>query len=184
MIQGRRLSKQELHERLAADRARLLKFMTDADQGRIRRAWLAVKLYRWSQYHYGQGRRTLGRLIWQLNLTLTGADLNPIADFGPGLVVPSPLGVTLYAVAGRDLTAHAQTVLGGGRSRKDIGAGPGRPLLGDNVTLGHGAMVLGPVRVGDAADIGPGCVVMHDVAANSRLAVALPEPTMRGEKRG
>jgi serine O-acetyltransferase len=184
MILGRRLSSQELRYLLAADRARLLEFMGETDAGRIRHAWHAVKLYRWSQYHYGRGRRSLGRLLWQINLTLTGADINPISDFGPGLVVPSPLGVTLYGVAGNNFTAHAQTVLGGGRSRNDIEAGPGRPLLGNDVTLGHGAMVLGPVRVGDGADIGPGCVILADVAERTHVAVPSPQMTPRGTGRG
>ena len=184
MILGRKLSRDEMQALLNADHARLLEFMGEVDPSRIRRAWLAVKLFRWSQYQYGLGRRSLGRLLWQINLTLTGADLNPISDFGPGLVLPSPLGVTLYGVAGCNLTAHAQTVLGGGRSRKDIGAGPGRPLLGNDVTLGHGAMVLGPVKVGDEVNIGPGCVVLDDVKKQTRLAVSLPDMILRGAGRG
>jgi serine O-acetyltransferase len=184
MILGRRLSHQELQALLVADHKRLLEFMDETDAGRIRRAWLAVKLYRWSQYFYGQGRRSIGRLLWQINLTLTGADINPISDIGPGLILPSPLGVTLYGVVGRNLTAHAQTILGGGRSLKDIGAGSGRPLLGNDVTLGHGAMVLGPIRIGDGAEIGPGCVVLDDVAEQTVLSVVSPQITPRGAARG
>lgn len=182
MIFGRKLSSDDLRRLLEADHLALVTFLGDEDSRRLAHAFRAVKLYRWAQFHYGQGRRGLGRLIWQANLTLTGADISPISDFGPGLVVPCPLGVTLFGVAGNNLTVHGQAVLGGGVSRRDIGAGSGRPLLGNDVELGHGAMVLGPVLVGDCAKIGPGCVVMQDVAPHTTLRAPPPIKRAREER--
>lgn len=179
VIGGRRLAIDETRALLRADRQQLLSLMTGADQARIARSWRAVWFYRWSQYHYGRGRRNIGRLFWHANLFLTGADVSPVSDFGPGLVIVSPQGVTLFVVAGTNLTVHAQTAVGGGRSNADIGAGPGRPLLGDHVVLEHGAVVLGPVKIGDRARIGAGCVVMTDVAPDTTLEVAPPEFAQR-----
>lgn len=182
MILGRKFSRNDLHGLLAADYLGLVTYLGNEDPRRLIHAFRAVKLYRWAQFHYGQGRRGLGRLIWQANLTLTGADISPISDFGPGLVVPCPLGVTLFGVAGNNLTVHGQAVLGGGMSRRDIGAGPGRPLLGNDVVLGHGAMVLGPVLVGNSTEIGPGCVVMQDVAPYTTLRAPPPVKQARKER--
>jgi serine O-acetyltransferase len=101
------------------------------------------------------------------------------ADLGGGLRVLHPtLGavVSAYTVAGRNL------VLVGGNC---IGARPGTSYgdltLGDDVTLGANAVVLGPVRVGARANIGAGAVVVDDVPDDA-TAIGVPA-TARVRKR-
>jgi serine O-acetyltransferase len=86
------------------------------------------------------------------------------ADVGPGLLILHPsLGVVVSgsAIVGKDL------VLTGGNC---IGARPGVRagdlIIGDNVTLGANAVVLGPVRVGSNVTIGAGAVVIDDAGDN------------------
>lgn len=119
----------------------------------------------------------MARFLWHLNLMLTGADMPPVTRIGAGFVIDSPLAMGLIGRAGRNLTVHAHAVVGGKRSRRDVGAGPGQALLGNDVELECGAIVIGPVVVGDGARIGPGAVVMRDVPAGS--AVQAPAPRVR-----
>jgi serine O-acetyltransferase len=141
-------------------------------------SYQAVFLYRWARYWFNRGNRLPARFLWHLNLVLTGADMPPVTRIGAGFVMDSPLGTTgLIGTAGRNLTVHAHVVVGGSMSRRDVGAGPGQALLGNDVELECGAIVMGPVMVGDGARIGPGAVVMRDVPAGG--AVQAPAPRVR-----
>jgi serine O-acetyltransferase len=166
----------ETRARMRADRARLEAHCAAAGDtirpGRLAAPRTCVALYRVSRFCYARGWRARARLLWQLNLWLTGADLSPLADLGPGLVVIHPVAVTLVGSAGRDLTVEGWGGLGGGLELRDVGAGPGLPLLGDSVRLAHGAMVLGAVRIGDRATIGAGCTVTDDVPADHVVSSA------------
>ena len=57
--------------------------------------------------------------------------------------------------------------------RGDIGAGDGLPMIGDDVVIGYGASVLGPVRVGDHAVVGAHALVIKDLPAGAS-AVSRP----------
>lgn len=137
-------------------------------------SYQAVFLYRWARYWFSRGNRLLARLLWHLNLVLTGAEITLVTRIGGGFVIDSPLATGLLGRAGRNLTVHAHVVVGGSMSRRDVGAGPGQALLGDDVELECGAIVIGPVVVGDGARIGPGAVVMRDVPAGSSVRAPAP----------
>lgn len=161
-------SRAETLARLAQDRERLRGYM--ATDPRMASGWLwanpsyqAVWLHRWSRYFFCRGNRWLARLLWHLNLMLTGADLSPISDVKGGFLMVSPLCVVWVGSAGRNLTLLGQGGCGGGLSRADIGAGPGLPVFGDDVVLGVGAMVLGAVRIGNGARLGARCAVTDDI---------------------
>ncbi|MBI2800516.1 MAG: hypothetical protein HYX63_09595 [Gammaproteobacteria bacterium] len=59
-------------------------------------------------------------------------------------------------------------------SVEDRGAGPGLPVVGDNVTIGAHAGVLGALRVGNNVTIAPGCVVRKDVPDDSVVEPSTP----------
>lgn len=132
-------------------------------------SFLSVFLYRISRYLYTRRLTLPARLIWQTNLFLTGADLNPISSTGPGLVIIHPPSVTLVGSAGRNLTIEGLGGLGGGMDLRDIGAGPGLPLLGDDVYLQRGAMVLGPVVIGNRVTVAAGCTVTRDIQPDHQV---------------
>lgn len=159
----------ETTRRMAADTKRLAEHLTARGEPRpvlmaLHPAALATRLYRLSHHLWRSGHGRLARLLWHLNLLLTGTDVHPHSDLDGGLLIPHPAGASLSGHAGRDLTLGALAGVGGELGRdEDVGAGPGHPVLGDGVTLGAHAGVLGPVRIGDRVVIGPGCVVTRDV---------------------
>lgn len=67
--------------------------------------------------------------------------------------------VSHHAVIGKNCRIYHQVTIGE--------TGRGAPVIGDDVVIGAGAKVVGPVQVGDRARIGPGCVVMEDVPADA-----------------
>jgi serine O-acetyltransferase len=108
--------------------------------------------------------------VWHFNTLLTGADISEPADLGEGLVIVSPPGTTIMGTAGRNLTVMPCAGMGGevGR-RKNVGAGPGLPLLGDDVILEPHTAVLGPVRIGHFVRVPAGIVLTTDVPDGSEI---------------
>jgi serine O-acetyltransferase len=159
----------ETRERLRADRARLEAHFNALPGPRPIVLWLqpsyqCVLLHRLSFYCHSRGNRLLARFFWQLNLLLTACDIAPISNIDGGLVIHFPLAVGLFGTVGKNCTIEGHGGIGGGTRRvRDIGAGPGLPVLGDDVVIGWGAMVLGPIRVGHRVVIGHGAVVTDDV---------------------
>lgn len=108
-------------------------------------------------------------------------DIHHRAAIGPGLLILHPslgLVVSMYVVSGRDLTLTGGNCLGmRGRGRTDI-------TLGDSVTLGANAVVLGPVVLGHRVQIGAGAVVTRDAPDDAVLAGVPARPlgvTDRGD---
>lgn len=133
--------------------------------------YLCVLLYRVSHYLQRRGNIRLARLIWHANQIATGADIVPSARFGGGLVISRPVGISLVGVAGKNLTVMAQAGLGGEIGRlQDVGAGPGLPLLGDDVILEPSSGVLGPVRIGSRVRLAAGYIATRDIADDFGVA--------------
>jgi serine O-acetyltransferase len=132
-------------------------------------------LHRLSHHLYRAGHRYAARFLWHLNVLLTGADISEPAEIGEGLVVVSPAGTAIMCKAGRNLTVMPGAGVGGeiGR-REDVGAGPGLPLLGDDVTLEPHSGVLGPIRIGDRVRVPAGVVLTQDVPTGAEIRGAAP----------
>jgi len=162
----------ESMRRFSIDRRRLLVIMRNRQLLTGPLIWppglTPVFLYRLSRFCYERQWGIAARLIWQFNLFVTGADISPISDIGEGFVIIHPVSVTVAGSAGQNFTVEGLGGLGGGISLEDIGAGPGLPLLGDNITLHRGAMVLGAVTLGDNVVVGPGCTVTQCLPANTQ----------------
>ncbi|MFF0572478.1 cysteine synthase A [Streptosporangium saharense] len=118
------------------------------------------------------------RLISQLSRALTGIEIHPGARIGRRLFIDHGTGVVIgeTTVIGDDVTLYQQTTLGGRGFQCDREGTPRHPVLGDRVTVGVGASVLGRVHVGDDASIGAHALVLTDVPAGVRVHVppALP----------
>jgi serine O-acetyltransferase len=128
----------------------------------------ALVLYRLAQPLARRGWHGLAHVLQGRMIRRTGADISPMADIGPGLLIMHSVGIVIGpdVCAGRDLTLYQNVTLGDG-SR------PGQPTLGDSVTLGAGAAVLGPITIGDGARVGANAVVTKDVPAQS-VATGIP----------
>jgi serine O-acetyltransferase len=107
------------------------------------------------------------RAIAYLSRMVTGVEIHPAAQIGPELFIDHGSGVVIGETAeiGRRVTLYQGVTLGG------TGFQPGKrhPTLGDNVTVGSGAKLLGPIAVGDGAKIGANTVVVEDVPPSSTV---------------
>lgn len=162
----------EVRKRLRRDRERLrsLRGPNGLPLGilALHPSYQCIWLYRISNYFFRRNHRLLARFFWHVNLLLTGADIGPISEIGPGLVLVHPISTQIFGRLGADCTVWGHGGVGAGRSDKeranhDIGAGPGLPVIGDNVNIGLNSLVHGSVRIGDGCDIWPGCTVTRDL---------------------
>ena len=129
---------------------------------------ICVILFRLAHWCHGHGLRFAAGVLALLNRRLTGAQIQPASLIGPGLFVPHPAAVTLCCRAGRNLrvlplAAAVPTILPGWRGELPADT----PDLGDGVTLGAFALVLGGVRVGDAALVGVHAAITADLRPGS-----------------
>jgi serine O-acetyltransferase len=113
----------------------------------------------------------LPRLLAEIVHRCTGIDIHPGATIGPGFFIDHGTGVVIggTAIIGRDVTIYQGVTLGGTSLQRK----KRHPTIGDNVTVGSGAAVLGDITVGDNVKIGANSVVVKDVPANSTV-VGIP----------
>jgi serine O-acetyltransferase len=113
----------------------------------------------------------LGRLISHISRFITGIEIHPGARLGAGFFIDHGMGVVIGETSevGENVTLYHGVTLGGTSTKKE----KRHPTLGDNVIVGAGAKVLGPVNVGANARIGAGSVVVEDVPPNSTV-VGIP----------
>jgi serine O-acetyltransferase len=106
----------------------------------------------------------LPRLIAGLARLLTGIEIHPAARIGHGLFIDHGMGVVIGETAeiGDDVTLYQGVTLGG----TGFATGKRHPTVQDNVTIGSGAKLLGPITIGHGAKIGANSVVITDVPPN------------------
>ena len=107
------------------------------------------------------------RLLANATRVTTGVEIHPAAEIGEALFIDHGAGVVIGETAqiGRDVTLYQGVTLGG----TGFARGKRHPTVGDDVVVGSGAKLLGPIAVGDRAKIGANSVVIHDVPANSTV---------------
>ncbi|MDK2882875.1 MAG: serine O-acetyltransferase [Bacillota bacterium] len=122
----------------------------------------AVFFHRIAHWLYERKLRFLARLISQLSRHLTGIEIHPGAKIGKNLFIDHGAGTVIGETAeiGDNVTIYHGVTLGG--TGKDTGKR--HPTVGNDVFIGAGAQILGPIRIGDGAKIGAGTVVVKDVA--------------------
>ncbi len=110
---------------------------------------LAILLHRLAHYFHTKGWRLLADPFYLANIVLFGCDIIPASRIGPGFYLAHTVGTTIHARIGRGVTIFGQAALGG-RGEKDTDRGwLGGPVIGDHVTLGWGATVIGPLKIDD-----------------------------------
>jgi serine O-acetyltransferase len=150
---------------LTADRARLLDYFGAPEPLYLHPGYIAVLLYRVANHLHRNGWRRFAGLIRLVNIMLTSADIDPAASIGNGLVIPNPQAVTIYGTIGENCTIMAHTSIGWAPSPGDTGM----PVLGDNVVLEPGALVLGAITIGNRVRIGPRCLVRDDIGDDAEM---------------
>ncbi len=120
------------------------------------------------------------RVIAYLARSVTGVEIHPAARIGGEFFIDHGSGVVIGETAeiGERVTLYQGVTLGGTGFQR----GKRHPTLGDNVTVGSGAKLLGPIAVGDGAKIGANTVVVEDVPPSSTV-VGNPGHPVRVEGR-
>jgi serine O-acetyltransferase len=140
----------------------------------------ALLAHRVAHALHGVGVPLLPRVIALLARSVTGIEIHPAARIGPGFFIDHGMGVVIGETAeiGADVTLYQGVTLGG----TGFATGKRHPTVEDNVTIGSGAKLLGPISVGHGSKIGANSVVIHDVPPNSTV-VGNPGHPVRVEGR-
>ncbi len=127
----------------------------------------ALLAYRVAHALHLAGVPFIPRLLSMCTRAVTGIEIHPAAQVGEGLFIDHGAGVVIGETAdiGDDVTLYQGVTLGG----TGFATGKRHPTVQDNVTIGSGAKLLGPITIGHGAKIGANSVVITDVPANSTV---------------
>ena len=131
----------------------------------------AVWAHRVSHALWNRGAYFPARALSQATRFWTNIEIHPAAELGPRLFIDHGAGVVIgeTAVVGSDVTIYHGVTLGG----TSLGHGKRHPTIGDRVTVGAGAKVLGDLNVGDDSRIGANAVLVRSVHDHS-VVVGVP----------
>ena len=129
----------------------------------------ALIYFRVSSFFYRCRMKFVARWVSQIGSRRTGVEIHPGAKIGSGLFIDHGHGIVIgeTAVIGDNCTIYHQVTLGGNGREKNAKR---HPTVGNNVLIGAGAKILGPVTIGDHSQIGAGSVVLIDVPEYSTVA--------------
>ena len=127
----------------------------------------AIWFYRLTSALWNLDVPVVPRFISHFARFLTGIEIHPAAKLGPGLFIDHGMGVVIGETAeiGRDVTLYQGVTLGA----QTLHTGKRHPTVGDNVVVGAGAKILGPVTIGEDCVIGAGAVVVNDVPPHATV---------------
>jgi len=131
----------------------------------------ALVFYRIAHFFNKLKFKFIARLISQFARFLTGIEIHPGAIIGKRLFIDHGIGIVIgeTTTIGNNCTIYHGVTLGGTGKNKY----KRHPDIGNNVMIGCGAKILGPIKVGDNAKIGANSVVLKDVPNNSTV-VGIP----------
>lgn len=141
----------------------------------------AIWMHRISHFLWTHHLKLLGRLLSHISRFLTGIEIHPGAKIGRRFFIDHGMGVVIGETAeiGDDVLMYQGVVLGGTSLEKK----KRHPTIENNVVIGTGATVLGPITVGDSAMIGSGSVVVNDVPPNATVVGVPGHIVLPAEKR-
>ncbi len=140
----------------------------------------AILAYRVAHKLYLSEHYFSARAISQLARHLTGIEIHPGAQIGKGLFIDHGMGVVIgeTAIIGDNCTIYQGVTLGG--TGKDTGKR--HPTIGNNVLVGAGAKILGPITIEDNCKVAANAVVLKEIPENS-TAVGIPAKIVRRHGR-
>src|SRR5499427_10121240 len=142
----------------------------------------AVMWHSLSHWLWCHELRLLGRFSSHIARWLTGIEIHPAAKLGRRFVIDHGMGVVIGETAevGDDCYFYHEVTLGVARTD----SGKRHPTVGNNVIIGAGAKVLGPISVGDNARVGSNAVVLDDVPDDTTVVGIPARPVDRTLTRG
>jgi serine O-acetyltransferase len=168
------------------DMTRFVTFTPDYRPARTLKTWVSVFfqwkilclfIYRIGHYLHVRRWKKLARFVARLNLFITKANIPSQSCIGPGCFLGHCVGTSFYGMAGRNLTIFSLAIC---CPREDSFGDPAVqfPRLGDSVTLGAHAVVLGAITIGDNVKFAPGTVITVDCPSNTVVASTRSRPTL------
>ena len=166
----------EIKEDVAAIRQRDPAAKSDLEIVLLYSGLHAILAYRVSHALYTRGFTLSARTVSQLARFFTGIEIHPGATIGKGLVIDHGMGIVIGETTeiGDNCTLYQGVTLGG--TGKDVGKR--HPTIGNNVLVGAGAKVLGPIVIDDNSKVAANAVVLKPIAKNS-TAVGIPARVVR-----
>ena len=148
----------------------------------------AVFFHKLAHFFYVAGFDLIARIISQTIRFFTGIEIHPGAKIGKNLFIDHGMGVVIGETSeiGDNVTIYHAVTLGG--SSPSIDSERQRhekrhPTIGNDVVIGSGAQVIGPVNVGNGARIAANAVVVKDVPENATM-VGIPAKAVKLENKG
>jgi len=131
----------------------------------------AIFMHRFIHILWNAGIPVIPRLLSHIMRFFTGVEIHPAAKIGPGFVIDHGMGVVIGETAeiGKNCLLYQGVTLGGTGKEK----GKRHPTLGNNVTVGAGAKILGAITIGNNAVIGANSVILKPVTDNA-ICVGVP----------
>jgi serine O-acetyltransferase len=129
-------------------------------------------LYRAMRFCQTHHLKPLAAILYRLNASVSHVVIGRGADIGPGFVILHSFGIVINSSvrAGRGLVIEHGVTIGAEKNQS--------PVLGDNVFIGAGAKIIGPVRIGSDVRIGANAVVNRDLP-DGATAVGVPARIVR-----
>ena len=148
----------------------------------------AVFFHQISNFFYKAGFDLIARIISQTIRFFTGIEIHPGAKIGKNLFIDHGMGVVIGETSeiGDNVTIYHNVTLGG--SSPSIDSERQRhekrhPTIGNDVVIGSGAQIIGPIKVGNNSRIAANAVVVKDVPENATM-VGIPAKAVKFENKG
>jgi len=143
----------------------------------------AIFFHRVANFFSKAGFALIARIVSQSSRFLTGIEIHPAAKIGKNFFIDHGMGVVIGETAEieNDVTLYHSVTLGGISPSTNSGEQRGvkrHPTLKNNVVVGSGAQVLGPIIVGEFAKIGANAVVTRDVLEHA-IMVGVPAKNIK-----
>lgn len=133
----------------------------------------AIFIYRFSHFLWNKNLQLTARVLSQIGRFLTGIEIHPGARIGNGFFIDHGMGVVIGETTeiGNNVTLYHDVTLGGTTVFTAAGKVTSKrhPTIGDNVIIGSGSQVLGPIKIGNNAKIGSNAIVTKDVSPNTTV---------------
>jgi len=140
----------------------------------------ALILHRLAHFLWSIKLKLIARIFSHLARILTGIEIHPGAQIGRRFFIDHGMGVVIgeTAIIGDDCTLYHGVTLGGTTWKK----GKRHPTLKNNVVIGAGAKVLGPITLGNNSKVGSNAVVVTDIP-NDSTAVGIPAKIIESSEK-
>ena len=141
-----------------------------------------------ANFFYVAGFDLIARIISQATRFFTGIEIHPGAKIGKNLFIDHGMGVVIGETSeiGENVTIYHAVTLGGIAPSVDSNSQRNEkrhPTIGDDVVIGSGAQIIGPVKVGNGSRIAANAVVVNDVPENATM-VGIPAKAVRIGNKG